>query len=127
MTPEGKIKVEVKKVLAKAQEWGYIWSWWPVPSGYGSSALDCIGCYNSLFFAVETKAPGEKPTPRQERVAEGMIRAFGKVFVVDGPPGLRALEDWLIENRFGSALEELSLGRGQPDNPEDHPGGSGAP
>jgi penicillin-binding protein-related factor A (putative recombinase) len=38
----------------------------PVPSGYGESTLDYIGCYKARFFAIETKKPGGKLTPRQQ-------------------------------------------------------------
>lgn len=39
----------------------------PVPSGYGVPTLDFIGCYKGFFFAIETKAPGKEPTPRQRK------------------------------------------------------------
>lgn len=48
-TPESKVKAEVKKVIAKYND--LIDSYWPVPSGYGESHLDCILCVNGLLFA----------------------------------------------------------------------------
>lgn len=96
MTPEGKVKAAVKKLLARKEQWGYIWTDWPVPSGFGKSTLDCMGCYHSLCFAVETKAPGKKPTPRQLATIDEMQRAGVAVFVIDGSPAsLLELELWL--------------------------------
>lgn len=79
MTPEGKVKAKVKKILAKFE----IYGWWPVPSGYGESSLDFIGCINGRFFAIETKAPGKAPTPRQEECIRRMKAAGAEVFVID--------------------------------------------
>jgi hypothetical protein len=98
MTPEGKIKARVKNLLADNERWGYIYTHWPVPSGYGEQTLDCIGCYHSRFFAIETKAPGKKPTPRQEYTMENMRRAGVAVFVIDSDD-LTELELWLLSVR----------------------------
>jgi len=93
-TPEGKIKAHVKKVLLAASErFGYIYSHWPVPSGFGRQTLDCLGAIKGLAFAIETKAPGKKPTPRQELAISEMREAGMKVFVIDGDTS--ELEAWL--------------------------------
>lgn len=86
-TPEGKVKAEVKKTLAKFND--LIDGFWPVPAGLGESHLDYLGCVNShdrggLFFCIETKAPGKKPTPRQAHRIECVKKAGGVVFVIDG-------------------------------------------
>lgn len=92
-TPEGKVKAQVKRILAKFP----IYGWWPVPSGYGESSLDFVGCVAGLFFAIETKAPGKKPTPRQQKVIHDMEAAGATVFVIDGKPEqLKELEMWLL-------------------------------
>ncbi|QIG66898.1 VRR-NUC endonuclease domain-containing protein [Rhizobium phage RHph_TM3_14A] len=87
-TPEGKVKAEVKKVLAQFGE--HIDGFWPVPSGLGESHLDYVGCVDTpqggRFFAIETKAPGKKPTPRQALRIENVKKAGGVVFVIDGTP-----------------------------------------
>lgn len=95
-TPEGKVKASVKKVLAKYGD--LIDEFWPVPGGYGESHLDCILCVNGFFCAIETKAPGKKPTPRQLFRIEMVQRAKGKVFVIDGTDKTDTLEEldaWL--------------------------------
>lgn len=81
-TPEGKVKSEVKKIIEKYGS--RIDSYWPVPAGYGESHLDCILCVNGYFIAVETKAPGKKPTPRQKYRIATVTRAGGITMVIDG-------------------------------------------
>lgn len=94
-TPEGKVKTAVKKVLANDEKYGSIYSNWPVPGGYGRSTLDCLGCIRGWAFAIETKRPGEKLTPRQEFIAEEMRKAGMMVFEIDGDTS--ELEAWLEE------------------------------
>ena len=80
MTPEGKVKAKVKRLLARYP----VYSHWPVQTGYGSPTLDCIVCAAGHFFAIETKAPGKKPTPRQEQTIKAMRDAGALVFIIDG-------------------------------------------
>jgi hypothetical protein len=89
MTPEGKIK---KLVSAALRQVPGLWYTMPVPSGYGESTLDYIGCYKGQFFAIETKKPGGKPTARQLQTIQAMERSGGKVFVIDGD--LTELKIW---------------------------------
>jgi penicillin-binding protein-related factor A (putative recombinase) len=51
MTPEGKIKAEIKKGLGKIGAHFFQ----PVPSGYGKSAVDFIVCYRGWYLAIEAK------------------------------------------------------------------------
>jgi hypothetical protein len=78
MTPEGKVKNKVKALLKKYDAYQH----WPVQTGYGAACLDCHGCYKGLYYAVETKAPGKRPTPRQVISIEDIENAGGKVFVI---------------------------------------------
>jgi hypothetical protein len=64
---------------------------WPVQWGIGKRTLDCIGCYRGLYFAVETKAPGEEPTLMQDITAAQIRAAGGLVFVVDNLEQAREL------------------------------------
>jgi hypothetical protein len=80
MTPEGKVKRAVRKALARYDN---IYTYWPVPAGYGPSSLDVIVCANERFLAIETKAPGKKPTPRQEQTIQRIADAGGETLVVD--------------------------------------------
>ncbi len=82
MTPEGKVKAKVSKIIAK-----YIpdvYKFMPVPSGYGPSSLDYILCVEGKFVAIETKAPGKSLTPRQLVTVREITKAGGLVFVIDG-------------------------------------------
>lgn len=92
-TPEGKIKAKVNTLLK-----GYlVYKYMPVPSGFGVQTLDYLICYNGKFAAIETKAPGKKPTAIQQNVIRDILTAGGTVFVIDGEDcdGFRELRDWL--------------------------------
>lgn len=93
MTPEGKVKVIIKYVLDLRKPDLYYDM--PVPGGYGKPTLDFIGCYLGRYFAIEAKAPGKPPTPRQEGTRDDMAAAGGTVFVIDGEAGCEALGAWL--------------------------------
>jgi len=110
-TPEGKVKAIVKAMLKEVDAYQH----WPVQTGYGAACLDCHGCYAGLYYAIETKAPGKHPTPRQLLTIEDIERRNGKVFVIgsykqgdkiypDGPTvegkysGLDELDEWLTIN-----------------------------
>jgi hypothetical protein len=89
MTPEGVVKASVKRMLLSNDAYYYM----PVSNGMGAPSLDFIGCHRGRFYAIETKAPGKKPTLRQEMTIRKM-QAFGaKVFVIDGDT--KELEQWL--------------------------------
>lgn len=100
MTPEGKVKKRVKAIIETRalQDGTRIYTNWPVPIGYGESTLDCIGCHRGQFFAIETKAPGKKLTPRQQMVKELMVEAGARVFVIDGDEGCQELWTWLAKS-----------------------------
>ncbi len=104
---EKRVKDVVKKLL---KEHGcYIFM--PVQSGYGAATLDIIGCHKTRFFSVETKAPGKKPSPRQELIMDMMNDAGAAVFVIGEAvmykedsmkttfSGMAALEAWLLLGR----------------------------
>ena len=95
MTPEGRVKERVKNVLRKFRAYYHM----PVQNGLGAPSLDFIGCFHGRYFAIETKAPGGKPTPRQENTLREIERAGGKVFVLDGITA--ALGDWMKEVQDG--------------------------
>ena len=97
-TPEGRIKIKIKKVLDQYKSFTYVDM--PVPGGYGKPSLDFIGsaCHPQgigLAFAIEAKRPGGTPTPRQRMTARLMQAGGIKVFVIDGDEGCAALQQWL--------------------------------
>jgi hypothetical protein len=93
-TSEKTIKTAVKKRLKEIGAYQH----WPVQWGIGERTLDCIGCYRGLYFAVETKAPGEEPTLMQDITAARIRAAGGLVFVVDSLEQAREL----FSDRFPS-------------------------
>jgi len=91
VTPEGKVKA---KVVALLKQHGAYWHC-PVQNGMGKPSLDFVGCHNSRFFAVETKAGDKQPTPRQEQTIKEIQLAKGVCFVVNDVSGLPDLDEWL--------------------------------
>lgn len=90
-TPEGKVKDKVDELLIRYGCYFFM----PVQTGYGKRTLDYLCCHQGRFFAVETKAPGEDMTKLQREIAYNIRAAYGHVFLVDGPEGLKELEAWL--------------------------------
>lgn len=82
MTPEGVVKAKVKKILAEFGD--KVDGFWPVPSGYGESHLDWVGCVNGYFVSLEIKKPGGKATPRQLERIRTVQLAGGYAAVIDG-------------------------------------------
>jgi Holliday junction resolvase len=88
MTPEGKVKAEIKKVLA---EYG-CWYFMPSMNGYGRAGIpDFIGCYNGVFFAIEAKSANGKLTPNQEREIAAIQQAHGVVVVAYSAEDVRRM------------------------------------
>ena len=93
MTPEGKVKEKVKKLL---REYDVYWHM-PVQNGMGAPSLDFVCCIYGKYFTVETKAGNGRPTPRQENTISQIQRAGGRCFVVNEETGMETLETWLKE------------------------------
>lgn len=93
-TPEGLVKAELRRIL---KEYTGIFTYWPVPMGFGSTTLDVLGCYRGRFFSVETKAPKKKPTLRQAGRLNEIEEAMGRTFVIAGinSPVFGELRIWL--------------------------------
>ena len=92
MTPEGKVKAKVKRILNNAGVYFFM----PVQTGYGMPSLDFLCFHLGSGFAIETKAPGKKPTKRQEAIIRDIQLSGAQVFVIDGTEGsYDLLELWL--------------------------------
>lgn len=80
MTPEAKVKKEVRKILDAHGAYYTM----PVTGGYGrSGAPDFLICYQGLFIGVECKAEEGMPmSGLQERAAEQIVAAGGKFLLV---------------------------------------------
>lgn len=91
MTPEGKVKQRVKKLL---NDYGAYYHM-PVINGMGMPTLDFICCLKGRFFAIETKAEGKKPTPRQLLTMADMKASGAAVFVVSCDAELNEVETYV--------------------------------
>jgi hypothetical protein len=78
-TPEGRVKNEVKRQLKRLG----VYQFWPVQTGMGAKTVDCLACLRGCFVAIETKAPGKKPTPLQWTTLTNIARAGGITLVID--------------------------------------------
>lgn len=85
MTPEGKVKAQVKAVLKKYRVWYFM----PVSAGYGKHGVpDFICCVHNggmfgAFLAIECKAEGGKITALQAIQHIGITAAAGIVLVIN--------------------------------------------
>jgi len=80
MTPEGKVKKQVKKVLDDVGAYHFS----PMMDGYGRSGVpDIIACYKGKFIGIECKAGDNKPTLLQLRNIEDIKRNQGLAIVVN--------------------------------------------
>ena len=95
MGPEGKVKAAIKKALNEAGAYQH----WPVQMGHGAPCLDCHGCYYGLYFAIEAKAPGKVPTPRQDETIKRIAAAGGLVMVISSVEGARDIP-WILEREY---------------------------
>lgn len=99
-TPEGKIKSRIKKLLNKYGAYTHM----PVQNGMGAPSLDFVCCYRGLYIAIEAKAPGKKPTKRQQRTMEKIRNAHGYAFLVHDDETIELLERFLII--MGAMMDE---------------------
>ena len=97
MTPEGKVKKQVKEYLKSIGAWYYM----PVSNGMGRVGCpDILVCYKGLFMAFETKAPGKikNVTANQQREIDDILRVNGLARVVDDVEQVKeAIRDKIIE------------------------------
>lgn len=80
MTPEGKVKAKLKKILVDND----IYYVMPATGGYGNSgAPDFLICLNGVFVGIETKAAKNKPTALQQKNLDRITEQGGLAFVVN--------------------------------------------
>jgi hypothetical protein len=101
MTPEGRVKARIDKALKALRDAGHLIYWHkPVQNGMGAPTLDYIGCSYGRYFAIEAKAPGEKPTLRQELTMAEIRGAGGQAFVVSEDIHINEFVRWAQEPRL---------------------------
>jgi len=109
MTPEGKIKAAIGKVLASYPD-SYVFM--PVPYGYGASTVDYLICHYGMFIGIEAKAPGQKPTTRQRMILREIEDAGGAAFVID------SLEKTHILRIYLEQVKQNATSTSQPEAPD---------
>ena len=90
MTPEGKVKAEIKKVLDSCM----VWYFCPAANGYGRVGIpDFICCVNGHFLAIEAKANSTKQltAPQEREIAR--IHQHGGVAMVVNSVDMTMLKD----------------------------------
>ena len=95
MTPEGKVKAKVSKLL---KAYG-VYYFMPVQTGFGAAGLDyhCVFPGGKAFF-IETKAYGKNPTYRQDELIV-TLRVLGcEVFIINNDTKLAELERYVDAN-----------------------------
>lgn len=107
MTPESKVKAAVKKILAARGAWFFM----PSARAYGTAGVpDFIGCYKGRFFAIETKARGNKPTALQVFQGARLVDSGAAYFVIYEDTVYK-ISQWLNEvNHY--VKDELPKSRG---------------
>ena len=90
-TAEGEVKKAVKKLLNQYGAYYHM----PVVGPYGKRTLDFVGCYEGMFFAIETKRGELGMTPKQAEIAKEMREAGAYVLLVNEVVGLESLRMWL--------------------------------
>jgi hypothetical protein len=129
MTPEGRVKKNIKRVL---DSFPFVYSFMPVQFGMGASGLDFHCVAGKLFqvgylvekvpvaFFIEAKKPGGEPTDRQDQFATDRQKDQNAItFVIDDDPtimkgkgGIDKLVEWL--EAIEKNNEHLSQKLGKP-------------
>ena len=92
MTPEGKVKARISRLLKNYKS---LYSFMPVPMQYQAAALDYFVCYAGRFIAIEAKREGEDLTPAQKFCRKRIEEAGGLVFRVSNDEELFSLKTFL--------------------------------
>ena len=95
MTPEGRVKRKVDRILKPYIESGHVYKFMPVQSGYGKKTLDYLLGVCGKFVAIETKKENAVPTPLQWKHIREIDAAGGEWFVIAGVDDTKELEQYL--------------------------------
>lgn len=94
MTPEAKVKKQIKQILEELKCYYFM----PPANGYGRAGIpDFVGCLNGRFIAIEAKAGKGRTTALQDREMEKIEASGGFVMVVNEnnlDSLKRVLEEW---------------------------------
>jgi len=101
MTPEGRVKANVKKqLLSFGQD---VWWFMPVQTGYGKAGVpDFVVCAGGFFLTIETKARGNNPTKLQDLCMKDIRSAGGTTLVIneDNLDEVKGTITWLLSQTY---------------------------
>lgn len=98
MTPEGKVKKDIKDVLHKHGVWYFM----PVQNGMGRIGIpDFVCCFHGRFIGIEAKSATGSTTANQERVGDEILDNGGCYIVIRSG---KELDDYF--NSYGDELKE---------------------
>jgi len=79
MTPEAKVKKQVKAILDGLD----VYHFSPMQNGMCRAGIpDIIACHGGRFIGIECKAGNNKPTALQERELNRILNAGGEAYVI---------------------------------------------
>lgn len=99
MTPEGKVKKEIKQYLDSIGAYYFM----PVQMGYGAKTLDFLCCIKGRFVAIEAKAMGREPTNFQKQTIQEIQQTDAFVFIITEFDDIRRMDNTLKAARILSA------------------------
>lgn len=89
MTPEGRVKDKIKRILKERSYW-----FMPVQTGIGSHTVDFLVCVNGYFLGIEAKADTQLTT-RQKLVLNQIHEHGGSTIVLKGMKQVDELKEVL--------------------------------
>jgi hypothetical protein len=108
MTPEGRVKKRVKEILFDLNAYFVM----PVTGGYGGSgAPDFLICIAGLFYGIECKANGGKPTALQLKHHDDIRKAGGIALIVDETNVENLRKEILSHVKVSKNLEVIEVGK----------------
>ena len=117
MTPEGRVKKRVKEILSDLNAYAVM----PVTGGYGGSgAPDFIICIAGLFYGIECKANGGKPTALQLKHHDDIRKAGGIAFVVDETNVENLRKEILSHVEVSKDIEVIEVGKADQGDSKSH-------
>jgi hypothetical protein len=100
---EPDLKRRIKAWLEEIDAWYYM----VVPGGYGRRGIpDFICTVRGVFFAIETKTTGKKPTALQRVEIDAMRRQGWTVWVVDSTDTLAEVQTYINNEITGARFNE---------------------
>lgn len=93
MTPEGRVKAKVDRMLKEFDVWWFS----PQAGPYGRSGIpDRLACVRGHLVAIEVKADAKKEPTRLQKLCMAQMRASGAaVFVVYDDVTLEAAKEYI--------------------------------